>query len=78
MQSYCLYKFSINAIYFSRIFDKEYFSCAYFFALADSSSALSWGKDNAFNIVSVNDAINSLSGEGVAVALVYLVGASED
>ena len=59
MQSYCLYKFSINAIYFSRICDKEYFSCAYFFALADSSSAFSCGNVNAFNIVSVSDAINS-------------------
>ena len=73
-----MYISSINTKYFSLICDKEYFSCAYFFALADSSSALSWGKDNAFNIVSVNDAIYSLSGEGVAVALVYLVGAGED
>ena len=29
--------------------------------MADSSSAFSCGKDNAFNIVSVKDAINSLS-----------------
>ena len=29
--------------------------------MSDNSSALSWDKDNAFNIVSVKDAINSIS-----------------